>query len=231
MTPTTSPISQNSTSAQAKQRSQSDKPCPTRSEQRRNSEKGLSKTEKSTHLAKVSAEDERLFAALDRMRASFQIKSEDVSDRILCQAGSAMLRHWQSKDTSEGEKLVTAANALAEMQPANATELMLAAQMLAVNDAIFLFMSQATLGDTSLEKRDFYTEKASSLMSLFVQQADCMMRLKGMTGRQRVTVEHVHVHSGGQAIVGTVTGGESDKGGRGWRKKSLEHPMSSDADG
>jgi hypothetical protein len=26
------------------------------------------------------------------------------------------------------------------------------------------------------------------------------------------SVEHVHVHSGGQAIVGTVTGGESDKG-------------------
>jgi CBS-domain-containing membrane protein len=39
-----------------------------------------------------------------------------------------------------------------------------------------------------------------------------MMRLKGKTGRQKVTVEHVHVHSGGQAIVGTVTARELDKG-------------------
>ena len=205
MTPATSPISKNSTGAQAKQRGQSDKPCPTRSEQRRNSEKGLSKTENPTHAANVSAEDERIFAALDRMRASVQIKSEDVSDRILCQAASAMLRRCQSKDKSAGEKLVTAADALSEMQPANAAELMLAAQMLAVNDAIFLFMSQATLDETSLEKRDFYIERACKLMDVWVQQVDCMMRLKGKTGRQKVTVEHVHVHSGGQAIVGEVS--------------------------
>jgi hypothetical protein len=31
-----------------------------------------------------------------------------------------------------------------------------------------------------------------------------MAKLKGKTGRQKVTVEHVHVHKGGQAIVGTV---------------------------
>jgi hypothetical protein len=34
----------------------------------------------------------------------------------------------------------------------------------------------------------------------FVQQVDCMMRLKGKTGRQKVTVEHVHVHSGGKPL-------------------------------
>jgi hypothetical protein len=125
------------------------------------------------------------------------MKDEDVTDRIVCQAGTAILGHWQPKARTAGEKIATAANALAEMQPTNATELMLAAQMVAVNDAVFLFMSQATLDDISSEKRGFYTEKASSLMSLYVQQADCMMRLKGRTGRQKVTVEHVHVHSGG----------------------------------
>jgi hypothetical protein len=61
------------------------------------------------------------------MRTGAQIKSESVADRILCQAGSAILGHWQPRDKSAGEKLVTAANALAEMQPANAMETMLAA--------------------------------------------------------------------------------------------------------
>jgi hypothetical protein len=198
-----------------KQRGQLDKPCSPRSEQRRKSEKGLSKTDKSTQLAKVSAEDERISAALDRVRDGTGIKSEDVSDRILRQAGAAMLGHWQPRDKSAGEKLVTGANALAEMQPTNATELMLAAQMLAVNDAVFLFMSQATLDETSLEKRDFYTEKACKLMDVWVQQVDCMMRLKGKTGRQKLTVEHVHVHSGGQAIVGEVSAPRAAGEGRG----------------
>jgi hypothetical protein len=32
-----------------------------------------------------------------------------------------------------------------------------------------------------------------------------MAKLKGKTRQQKVIVEHVHVHHGGQAIVGTVT--------------------------
>jgi hypothetical protein len=35
---------------------------------------------------------------------------------------------------------------------------------------------------------------------------EALDRYRG-TGQQKVTVEHVHVHSGGQAIVGAVTGG------------------------
>jgi hypothetical protein len=120
------------------------------------------------HFAKSSAEEGYFLAALDRLREGAGIRNEDLSDRIVCQAGAAILGHWQPKDKSTGEKIATAPNALAEMQPTNAMELMLAAKMLAVNDAVFLFMSQATLVDTSSEKRDFYTEKASSLMSLYV---------------------------------------------------------------
>jgi hypothetical protein len=34
-------------------------------------------------------------------------------------------------------------------------------------------------------------------------------RKRGRGGQQVVRVEHVHVHSGGQAIVGAVTGGDA----------------------
>jgi hypothetical protein len=45
-------------------------------------------------------------------------------------------------------------------------------------------------------------------MRLFVEQLEAMARLKGKTREQKVTVEHVHVYEGGQAIVGAVTGKE-----------------------
>ena len=48
-------------------------------------------------------------------------------------------------------------------------------------------------------------------MRLFNEQLEAMAKLKGTSGQQRVTVEHVHVHGGGQAIVGTVEAPRSRK--------------------
>lgn len=41
------------------------------------------------------------------------------------------------------------------------------------------------------------------LSNVFIQQVGLMQKLTGH-GQQKVTVEHVHVHSGGQAIVGNI---------------------------
>jgi hypothetical protein len=198
------------------QRDQSDKTGPSLQPTKQlpsAKKKGGSQTAaRTTPSAKASAENQRIFSAIDTIIEGTGVKSEDVSGLILCQTGGAILGHWLPKGTGAGEKLVVAANILTEMRPTNVTELMLAAQMVAVNEAVFLFMLQATLVETSLEKREFYTEKARKLMNMYVQQVDCMMRLKGKTGRQKVTVEHVHVHSGGQAIVGAVTAGELERG-------------------
>jgi GTPase len=49
-------------------------------------------------------------------------------------------------------------------------------------------------------------------MRLFTEQLEAMSKLKGKVGQQKVTVEHVHVHDGGQAIVGAVSTGKPDRG-------------------
>ena len=51
-------------------------------------------------------------------------------------------------------------------------------------------------------------------MRVFNEQLEAMQKLKGKAGQQKVTVEHVHVHEGGQAIEGAVstTKGEGDGG-------------------
>jgi hypothetical protein len=41
-------------------------------------------------------------------------------------------------------------------------------------------------------------------MRVFNEQLEVMQKLKGKTGQQKVTVEHVHVNEGGQAIVGAL---------------------------
>lgn len=50
---------------------------------------------------------------------------------------------------------------------------------------------------------------ATKLMALYEKQLRTLQKSKG-NGQQKVTVEHVHVEAGGQAIVGNVEAGTSN---------------------
>lgn len=52
----------------------------------------------------------------------------------------------------------------------------------------------------------YLTNVAVKLANCFTQQVNTLSRLQGNSS-QKITVEHVDVHSGGQAIVGNITGG------------------------
>jgi hypothetical protein len=96
---------------------------------------------------------------------------------------------------------------LTELQPATATEAMLAAQMVGTHRAAMMFLTNATKPEDSVDGRDRHVLRALRLMGLFTEQVDAMSKLKGKSGQQRVVVEHVTVAAGGQAIVGAVMPG------------------------
>lgn len=51
--------------------------------------------------------------------------------------------------------------------------------------------------------------QAAKLMRTFATMAECLRTYRG-GGQQKMTVEHVTVQAGGQAIVGTVNRGEGN---------------------
>jgi hypothetical protein len=105
----------------------------------------------------------------------------------------------------EAEAKLAAATWLAEMKPRNVTEAMLSVQMIAVHDAATLFLRRAVDGGSpDLIERNVL--QAARLMRVFAEQLQAMRHCKGKSGRQQVTVKHMHVNSGGQAIVGVVKG-------------------------
>src|ERR1700730_8191147 len=63
----------------------------------------------------------------------------------------------------------------------------------------------------TIPQQDSNGNLAVKLLRTFAAQAEALQRYRGK-GQQKVTVEHVHVHTGGQAIVGSVshTGGGRD---------------------
>jgi hypothetical protein len=69
--------------------------------------------------------------------------------------------------------------------------------------------------------------RATRLMRVFIEQLEAMQKLKGKPRQQRVTVEHVHVHKGGQAIDGCGGGDRAGAGRRGWNGELKRHPVKS----
>ena len=82
---------------------------------------------------------------------------------------------------------------------------MLAAQMLSMHQLQQKSMAYANAA-SDMRLIQYYTSTSIKLSSCFVQQANILAKLQGVGG-QKIIVERVDVHDGGQAIVGNVHGG------------------------
>jgi hypothetical protein len=137
------------------------------------------------------------------------VRSKEMADRIIIQVANGLV---QPKAQGTHDHLVKAFAAIAEMAPQSATEAMLGTQMIAANDAALMFLNRATSENQTFEGTDANVLRATRLMRVFSEQLEAMQKLRGKAGQQRVTVEHVHVHNGGQAIVGAVTARKPGEG-------------------
>jgi len=102
--------------------------------------------------------------------------------------------------------------ALVGIGPKKELEALLAVQMLGVHNATMELMRRGMHPKQDSDGVNNNVSRVAKLMSLFLSQIECLQKLRGQGSQQKVTVEHItHVHSGGQAIVGTVTpGGEGE---------------------
>ena len=82
---------------------------------------------------------------------------------------------------------------------------MLAAQILSTHNAAMESLRRAMMESQTYEGRDQNLKHATKLMGLCERQLAALDKHRGK-GRQKITVEHVNVHAGGQAIVGNVDG-------------------------
>jgi len=106
--------------------------------------------------------------------------------------------------------------------PQDEIEGMLASQMVATH-FMALRRLRSLKNSETIAQQDSHGNLAIKLMRTFTAQMEALNRYRGK-GQQKMTVEHVHVHAGGQAIVGNVTHPE----GGGVQKKTKEQPHAKD---
>jgi hypothetical protein len=89
------------------------------------------------------------------------------------------------------------------LKPKDEIETLLMTQMFAAHHLSMRFAALAMANDLYPETVDRYAGRFERLTSRFAEQMDALNKHRGK-GQQKVTVEHVTVNSGGQAIVGVV---------------------------
>lgn len=105
-----------------------------------------------------------------------------------------------------------AAHRLIEIAPRDPVEQMLTTQMLALHAAVMDCARRAMIPGQDGGVRREELGLATKASRAFAQLADTLDRRR-RGGEQKMIVEHVHVHSGGQAIVGPVSTGGGSKNG------------------
>jgi hypothetical protein len=95
------------------------------------------------------------------------------------------------------------------IEPRDQMEAMLAAQMAAVHMATMTLARRLAQADI-IQKQDSASTAFNKLARTFAAQMEALKRYRS-TGEQTVTVQHVQVNEGGQAIVGNVTPGAVGK--------------------
>ena len=164
----------------------------------------------------------------DENTVEIHIDSDEAFKAIKESLGTGNPHLWQlflsqlgecgHKHRSKVENLNQLIPILHSMKPRDALEGMLAVQMVGVHT-----VAMQCLGRTKdayvIDQIECLINQSAKLMRVFMDQMASLQKYRGKSTQQKVTVEHVHVHQGGQAIVGTVNsqikgggGGDEDQG-------------------
>jgi hypothetical protein len=120
-------------------------------------------------------------------------------------ANQAMQSLWVKNSGSEDcdKQLSATVAALMGIAPKDELEGMMAAQLIAAHNAAMECYRRAMIGEQTFEGRRENLTQANKLSRTYAALVEALNRHRGK-GQQKVTVEHVHVHAGGQAVVGSI---------------------------
>jgi hypothetical protein len=122
------------------------------------------------------------------------------------QAATLIMGQLCDVATPVGEDLTQANKVLSlvhNLDPRDDLEAMLVAQLVTAHMLAMSCSSKAVHPENSLESKKLNLNYSNRLMRTFALQMAALDKHRGR-GQQKMTVEHVHVGEGGQAIIGNV---------------------------
>jgi len=163
------------------------------------------------HLDIVDCTDKKLLKV--RLSEAFGTADHDLqgylTNQILQVFGGVL-----SIDDCDYDEAATATNQamaiFAGIQPRDEIEALLVAQMIGIHNMSMACARRAMISNQNPIGRENNINMATKLTRTYVAQMQALKNYR-QGGQQKMTVEHVHVNEGGQAIVGQVNQGGTKK--------------------
>ena len=92
--------------------------------------------------------------------------------------------------------------------PKNELEAMLAVQMVGTHTLAMEMMERAAYPDQTVDNINYNINRVTKLTRTFIAQMDALSKHRGKGQQQKMTIKHVHVNEGGQAVIGNMGKGE-----------------------
>ncbi|MDA8586707.1 hypothetical protein N9L47_10650 [Rhodobacteraceae bacterium] len=138
----------------------------------------------------------------DSFRKVFGTSSPEMAGALLGHCLKVLHGNERSDDSPGGGERIFMLSAVAEINSRNTFERMLAAQMAATHVAM-IRTGQWLSGSDRLDQAQTHQNGYAKLARAYVAQMEALRKHRN-GGKQTVTVQHVNVQDGGQAIVGNV---------------------------
>ncbi len=141
------------------------------------------------------------------VRAYLDVNEVDLETQKMNEIAQLVRLPDGMSKAAQNARLARALDLYEGLAPTDGLEGMLAAQMVGTHHAALECLRMAAVPGQTFEGRDMNLKHAQKLMALYTQQVTALNKHRGK-GQQKVTVEHVNVHAGGQAVVGNVEMGK-----------------------
>jgi len=159
-------------------------------------------------LLAVKDDNRIVIAGEDTLHAAFGSRNGVFVEGLVSQ-----IVHIASQGAKPDEKAMNyVASMIAGIKPRDEPEAMLAAQMAAVHNASMTF-ARRLAHVTNIQQQDSAERAFNKLCRTYAAQLEALKRYR-TGGQQKITVKHVTVNEGGQAIVGNVSHGGGQGGGK-----------------
>lgn len=172
------------------------------------------KFERNKGAVEISFEDDNDRRALLAMHSVTGLRNAMAVDLLIDQLSRV---GGVDADKLDVRRTNNAIALLDELEPSDGLEAMLTAQMVAVHMAAMDCIARALNPSQSFAGRELNLKHGAKLSRIYAEQVAALDKHR-RKGQQTVTVEHVHVHDGGQAVVGVVAAQASQPGGWGGTK-------------
>jgi hypothetical protein len=168
------------------------------------------KVDRSSDKITLDAEEADTSLAVAKLMEAFGTVCPDLQKFLLNQV-VVSFEGCLSSDVYNYEKVPEFSNhAMAILQgiaPRDEIEGLLAIQMIGVHNLAMQTIKRAMITDQTFEGRQANVNHTTKMLRTYIAQMEALKKYRS-GGQQKVTVEHVHVNEGGQAIVGSVNRGE-----------------------